>query len=172
MATMKSKSQHAKPKATVNSVYSEKGGMLNARSLGELPRNCEQVAHMRRGAVASSLCSNKSTHNPLFMVMEQSKLQDGGNSFVRTVTACPEPMCLLATNQQLDDLVRFCTNPDQFCVLSIDPTFSLGDFSVTCITYRNLLVTDKRTGQSPIMLGPLFVHQSKSYEVFNFLHLL
>jgi len=136
--------------------------------LGELPRNREQVAHMRCGAVASSLGSNKSSCDPLFTVMEQSKLQDGGNSFVCTVTTCPEPMCLLATNQQLDDLVRFCTNPDQFCVLSIDPTFSLGDFSVTCITCRNLLVTDKRTGQSPNMLGPLFVHQSKSYEVSNF----
>ena len=102
------------------------------------------------------------------MVMEQCKLQDGEDKFVRTVTACPELMCLLSTDQQLDDLVRFCTDPNEFCVLSIDPTFSLGDFSVTCITYRNLLVTDTRTSQSPIMLGPMSVHQSKSFKVYNF----
>jgi len=141
LATMKSKSQHARPKATISSVYADKGGILNASNLGELSRNRQQVAHMRHGGhITSSLCSNKSTRDPLFMVMEQSKLQDGEDSFVRTVTACPEPMCLLTTNWQLDDLVHFCTNPDQFCVLSVDPTFTLRDFSVTCITYRNLLV--------------------------------
>ena len=101
------------------------------------------------------------------MVMEQSKLCESGEKFVRVVTASPEPMCLLATDQQLDDIARFGTNPSRFCVLSIDPTFLLGDFSVTCITYRNLLVTDSHTGQSPIMLGPLFVHQCKSYSTYH-----
>ena len=50
---------------------------------------------------------------------------------------------------------------------SIHPTFSLGDFNATCITYRNLLVKDTQTGQSPTMLGPVFVHQSKSFEIYN-----
>ena len=100
--------------------------------------------------------------------MEQCKLQDGEDKFVRTVTACPKLMCLLFPDQQLDDLVCFCTNSDEFYVVTIDPTFSLGDHSVTCITYRNLLVTDTCTGQSPSMLGPMFVHQSKSFEVYDF----
>ena len=51
---------------------------------------------------------------------------------------------------------------------SIHPTFSLGDFNATCITYRNLLVKDTQTGQSPTMLGPVFVHQSKPYEIYNY----
>ena len=101
------------------------------------------------------------------MVMEQSKLCESGEKFVRVVTACPEPTCLLATDQQLDDIARFGTNPNRFCMLSIDPTFPLGDFSVTCITYRNLLVTDSHTGQSPVMLGPLFVHHCKSYSTYH-----
>ena len=116
---------------------------MKAKSLEELPRNRTQVSNVRRKFDStSSLCSKKSNRDPLFIVMEQSKIHDGKDKFVRTVTACPEPMCVLATNQQLNDLVRFCTNPSQFSVLSIDPTFSLGDFSVTCITYRNLLVTN------------------------------
>ena len=60
---------------------------------------------------------------------------------------------MLTTDHQLHDLVRFGTNPSNFCVLS---TFSLGHFSVTCITYHHLLVIDPRTDQSPIMLGPVF----------------
>ena len=140
---------------------------MHAKSQGELPRNHMQVSNAKRNNFTSlSLCSNKSLRDPLFVVMEQCKLQD--DKFVRTVTACPEPMCLLASDQQLDDLVCFCTDPKQFSVVSIDPTFSLGDFSVTCITYRNLLVKDTRTGQSPIMLGPVFVHQSKPYDFYTF----
>ena len=102
------------------------------------------------------------------MVMEQSKICESGDKFVRVVTASPEPMCILATDQQLADLVRFSTNYNYFCVLSIDPTFSLGDFNVTCITYRNLLVSDVQSGQHPILLGPVLVHQRKLFETYHF----
>ena len=43
--------------------------------------------------------------------------------FVSGVKAVPEPMCVLATDLQLDEMVRFCTDPTQFSVLCIDPTF-------------------------------------------------
>ena len=72
------------------------------------------------------------------VILELCKLQDG--KFLRTAAACPEPIFLLTSNQQLDDLVHFCSDPKQFSVLTVDPTFSLGDFSVTCISYRNVLV--------------------------------
>lgn len=98
--------------------------------------------------------------------MEQSKLC--GDNFVRIVTASPEPMCILATNSQLKDLERSSTNCNSFSIISIDPTFSLGDFSVTCITYRHLLLKDHRTGEPPIMLGPVFVHQRKTSETYHF----
>ena len=153
------------PKGAVNAVYSLEGGMINASCLGKLPRNREQVANMRCGNNVS-ICSNKGLKDPLFQVMEQSKLC--GDKFVRIVTASPEPMCVLANDQQLKDLERFATNHTQFRIVSIDPTFSLGDFSVTCITYRRLLVTDHRTGESPVMLGPVLVHQKKAFESYHF----
>ena len=169
MMMIKHESKSAGPKDTVCRVYNKQGGMMKAKSLGKLPRKRAQVANMKHSSdMTPSLCSKKTFRDPLFMVMEQCKSQDGKDKFVRTVTACPEPMCLLSTDLQLDDLVRFCTDPNEFCVLSVDPNFSLGDFSVTCITYHNLLVTDTRTSQSPIMLGPMLVHQSKSFEVYNF----
>ena len=140
---------------------------MAASSLGQLPRNREQVKNIRRKVNSQvPLCSRKSIRDPLFMVMEQSKLS--GDKFVRVVTASPEPMCILATDNQLDDLVRFATNPTLFSILSVDPTFCLGDFSVTCIAYRHLLVVDRSTSQSPTMLGPVLVHQKKSFETYHF----
>ena len=169
MNALKEEAQIHPPNQAVNVVYEEKGGMMGAKSLGELPRNRDQVSNIRR-SISSNLpiCSSKGVRDPLFMVMEQCKLCESGDKFVRVVTASPEPMCVLATDQQLNDLVRFATNPNKFCVLSIDPTFSLGDFSVTCIAYRNLLVIDSRTSESPIMLGPMLVHQRKLYATYYF----
>ena len=53
--------------------------------------------------------------------------------FVHAVETAPEPMCILATNQQLLDLEHFCTG-EEASVASTDPTFNLGLFSVTPIT--------------------------------------
>lgn len=39
---------------------------------------------------------------------------------------------------------------------------------MTFITYRHLLVTDCQTGESPVMLGTVFVHQKKAFESYHF----
>ena len=69
--------------------------------------------------------------------------------FFRSVEAAPEPMCILASRQQLVDMEHFCTG-DSSCVLSVDPTFNLEPFSITPITYQNLLVETVRNKQSNI----------------------
>ena len=89
--------------------------------------------------------------------------QTGTDKFVRDLKAFPEPAIVVATSQQLHDIARFCTNPEESCVLTVDPTFCLGDFDVTPTTYRNLLLKCKRTGQHPVMIGPTMIHYSKTY---------
>lgn len=60
---------------------------------------------------------------------------------------------------------RFCTS-SQSCVLSIDPTFNLGPFYVTPITYRNLLV--HKQGHHPVIMGPILIHRTKTFEPFYY----
>lgn len=72
--------------------------------------------------------------------MQQAKVDDHTGKFVRDCCPSPEPVFVLARHQQLDDLVRFCTVPANFAVLTVDPTFNLGDFDVTPTAYRNLLL--------------------------------
>ena len=71
--------------------------------------------------------------------MLQAHLEEGNEKFIRDVKAYPEPAIVLASEQQLFDLDRFCCNAAQFSILTVDPTFSLGDFDVTPTTYRHLL---------------------------------
>ena len=48
-----------------------------------------------------------------------------------------------------------------------ESTFSLGDFDVTPITYRNLLFESRRTGKPPICIGPVLIHR-KTYDTYLF----
>ena len=75
--------------------------------------------------------------------MLQCKSSNPSDAFVRTVVAAPEPMAVLCTDQQLDDMVRFLTNPAEFSIMGVDPTFNFGDFNATPIVYRNLLLVRK-----------------------------
>ena len=60
--------------------------------------------------------------------------------FVRDTRLAPKPAFLLARDRQLLDIKRFCTVPSGFSILTVDPTFKLGDFDVTPITYRHQLL--------------------------------
>uniref|UniRef100_A0A1X7SXK8 MULE transposase domain-containing protein n=1 Tax=Amphimedon queenslandica TaxID=400682 RepID=A0A1X7SXK8_AMPQE len=87
---------------------------------------------------------------------------------VQEVTCAPEPMAVLCTDQQLNDIVRFCVDPFNFCVFGIDPTFNLGDFSVTPLVYSHLLLQDRKTKHSPILFGPMLVHFHMLFSTYNY----
>ena len=94
------------------------------------------------------------TSDQLFTVMEQTYSDDPAHKFIRAVNAAPEPAVVVATDKQLHDVVRFCTSPIDFSVLTIDPTFSFGDFDVTLTTFCHLLLESKRYKQPPVFIGP------------------
>ena len=48
----------------------------------------------------------------------------------------------------------------------MDPTFCLGDFDVTVITYRHMMLTSRQTGSPPAMIGPLMIHYKKSFATY------
>ena len=104
-----------------------------------------------------------SVADELFVVMQHAYAQDTMNKFIRDIKMAPEPAIVLADDQQLADLQCFCTSSLDFGVLMVDPTFSLGDFDVTPITYRYLLLETRRNGQMPVFLGPILVHYKKMF---------
>ncbi len=70
----------------------------------------------------------------------------------------PEPAIVLADDRQLQDLVRFCTSSFDFGVLTVDPTFSLGAFDVTPISYRHLVLETTHYSHPLVFLGPVLTH--------------
>lgn len=53
-------------------------------------------------------------------------------------------------------------------MITIDPTFSLGAFDVTPVTYCNLLLETKRNKKPLIFLGPVLIHYKKSFASYLF----
>ena len=86
--------------------------------------------------------------------------RDPKNAFVRKVETSSDPCVVLATDHQLNDIQRFCTNPSQFSVLGVDPTFNFGKCYVTLTTYRHLLLRNK-DGTNPVRIGPTLIHHKK-----------
>ena len=156
----------AQPTNVYNRVFQECGGVVNASSCGSLPRNRKQITNIKQKALKGT----QSEKDPLFAVMEECKKEQSQvDPFLRIVQAAPDAMCLLASDRQLHDVARFCTHIDQCSILGIDPTFNLGEFSVTVTTYRHLQLIERRTRKPPVLLGPMLIHQKKTRESYYFL---
>ena len=142
--------QSSSPKVSISKVMKLKGGIVSAKYAAELPLSRQNVYDLHRQMKVKSFCSSRALsrgkgHDLLFVMMEQCKLTDKVNRYVQEVTCAPEPMAVLATEQQILDLEHFCCNPIEYCIMGVDPTFNLGDFSVTPIVYQHLLVEDKKS---------------------------
>lgn len=179
--TLPSTVQHIKsecvlnsPKEVVASVSSTAGGIVGAGYPGELPRNEQQVSNFKQRkprVVGADTAINMSVHteaNDLYTIMLQAHLEDTNKKFARDIKAYPEPAILLASDHQLNDVSRFCCDPFDYCVLTVDPTFSLGDFDVTPTTYRHLLLECRRSGKPPVMIGPTLIHYRKTFQTYLF----
>ena len=161
------------PKAIVSSISDKFGGIIGATGPGELPRNEKQISNFKRKISFESRSSKLPTqHNSsvddLFTVMQQAYSDDPLHRFVRAVNAAPEPAIVVATNSQLQNLVRFCTSSFEFSVMTIDPTFSLGEFDVTLTTFRHLFLQSKRYKQPSVFVGPACIHFKKTFSTYLF----
>ncbi len=165
MTKLKTASSKMCAKRALSFVASGAGGIVGAKSAGCLPRNRQQAKDMRRK-------NEGRDHDPLYSVMLMCKESEGKrnqDAYVRLVNAAPFPMMVLTFDWTLDDLVRFCTDPNQSSIVGVDPTFSLGAFEVTVTTYTHLMLRRKDDASKiPTMIGPLFVHLKKDFAAFHF----
>ncbi len=176
MTKLRETAQRLPPKLAVRKLCQDVGDVTGASSASQLPRSRQQAADCRRKLTygANSSVAPKSV-DPLFPLMIMCKESEGKKEkqqhFVRIVANSPEPMAVLAFEWTLEDLERFCTCEAQHTVLCVDPTFDLGSFHVTVMSYRHLMLASRRgseKGKHPVMLGPLFIHQRKQFSSYHF----
>ena len=152
------------PKAAVHVLYDKAGGVTNTNSLSELPRDRRQAINLKSHNHCTSGIASSKQKDLVYDLLEQHF--GSLNNFVRNVSFNDSVSCVLFTDQQLYDLERFCANTSSAntSVLGVDPTFNLGDFYVTVTTYENLLLINRKTGKHPVFIGPMLIHQRRTYE--------
>ena len=162
MKMIKSEMKSSGPKEVVSMVSAKVGGVMQAAAPGELPRGERQVINAKR-----ALRFKNEDMDELFVVMQKAKAED---TYVRDIKTSPDPAIVIASDGQLDDLVHFCAPPVgiESCIMTVDPTFSLGEFECTPVTYCQLLVQTRRGKVSPVFLGPVLIHYRKNFP--SFLH--
>ena len=115
--------------------------------------------------------STNEDKDDIFLLLTQLKDDYPGEGvFVQEVKFGKTPEVVLAFEQQLKDLARFCCNAVRFSIMGIDPTFNLGNFFVTVTTYKHLMVKQKSNNEHPVFIGPCFIHmQQETQTYFSFL---
>lgn len=117
-----------------------------------------QVYNSNRHVKRQEVDVTFSTDNPLLQVLAKAKEEQQGlmeDVFIREIPLFPEPIVFQGSEQQLADIVRFCTNPEAFCILGVDCTLQIADLYYTFTTYHNrMLTTDK--GVHPVCIDQAF----------------
>jgi hypothetical protein len=124
---------------------------MDAVAPGQLLRGEQQVRNLKH-----TFKSKFDDADELFTVMQSCK---SGDCYVRAVKAALDPAILIASDQQLNDMVRFRA------------TFCFGAFECIPTTYRHSLMITQRNQTSPIFLGPMLTHYCKNFPSFYFFHL-
>ena len=93
--------------------------------------------------------------------------------FVRFVghSSDKTPSIILFNDEQIRDIKNLCCNGKT--ILGFDKTFNLCNMHVTVSCFKQLSVVRQNTGEPPLFLGPVFVHDNSdvaTYTVF-FSHL-
>lgn len=160
--------QSEPPRIAIDVVRERHGGITKATSSAAQPRNIEQTYNIKKTQTSSCHTINQ---DPYMQVILQCKEQakDPSTQFIQHVKEAPKSAVVLATQQQLKDVIRFGTNPKKFCIFQVDETFNLGDFSVTSTTYEHLFLINKRSKTHPAMIGPLLVHQKRVKDSYKIL---
>ena len=162
------------PKCVVASLSAAAGGVLEATAPRQLPWGEKQIVNFKAKCSFDSRLSSfpgtsrDAAADDLFLIMQKAFTEDPSRKFVRAVNAAPEPAVVVTTDRQLQDLARFCTAAFEFSPLTVDPTFCLGEFDVTLITYRHLFLQSKRYKSPPVFVGPGCIHYKKSFATYLF----
>jgi len=78
------------------------------------------------------------------------------------------PSVILYDKRQLNDIKGFCFGGKAGSVLVFDKTYNLGAIYVTPSIYKNLALCRRWTNDSPMFLGPIFVHGHSDFDIYAY----
>ena len=93
------------------------------------------------------------------------ELYEDGGGIVNKTSASAVPR---HANMQLQDLVKFCCDPEHPSILGVDVTYNIVHFYVTTTVYNHSMLVTNATGSSPTFPGPFMIHTKETAEGFHY----
>ena len=148
------------PSSIYDELYEGGGGVIAKSASCTVPRDISQVKYER------AKLRKQHSKDTLAELIQTCKASKG--EFVHALQVSPSVRAVLATKSQLEDLVKFCCNPEEFSVFSVDVTYDIGEFFVTTTTYKHLMLVDRKSGSSPTLPGPFMIHTNEAADDFHY----
>ena len=148
--------------------------ITEAPSAAAVPRNIRQAKYSRTKALQQlpPYLKESIPRNEFHQLILDMKR--GTEQCIRSINQTPDSSMVVIGSDDQINLLRKCCVRDK-AVLNIDPTFNLGPFEVTSLTFKNTLLRKNHNtdgNSSPIILGPAMIHTKKdrkTYEQFFFI---
>ena len=121
---------------------------MDFKCTSDLPRSIDQIKYEHQKL------RQKTDVDGMATLLQMSK--DG--KFIYNLQRTPTPRMVVLTENVVDDVVQFCTDPESFTPFTIDTTFNVGPFYVTTTTYKHLKLVDQRSEKNPSLPGPALFH--------------
>lgn len=134
------------------------GGALAAKTPSDMPRGKQQIYDARR------LVQGNNDE-----VADMLKYARDKEDVVLHHADYPQDLWVLGTKAMCLEMTRSSTSDILSCPVYVDPTFNLGQFEVTPIVFKNVLLRSRRTGENPVFIGPTMIHHKKTYDEFSVL---
>ena len=166
LATLKEKCATLGPREAVRQTKASSGGVTKVESSAQMPRGLRQAKYLRKTVTSTQQqFGGRNDDDEVLSVLYRMKEED--SSFIRNVSIGKEGLSIvLASDVQLAEMEKFCIEEMMFAVMQIDPTFNLGPYECTPISYQNLLLERKSTGKPPVFVGPVLIHYKKDERTY------
>jgi len=145
--------------------------LLQQMDIDEAPRDSEVVRNKKRRDAKDRHVEGGMQHCANFadeMLAVINMMHT--DTFVRAVQATRKhvPSVILYDKHQLNDIKEFCFGGKEGSVLAFDKTYNLGAIYVTPSIYKNLARCRRRTNDSPMFLGPIFMHGHSDFDTYAY----
>ena len=117
--------------------------------------------------------ASENSSDAMWILLQKAKRDERiakSSIFITECRVYQDFFVVLASDRQLEELVRFSTDPQEFSIFCADPAFNIfedNNISLTVTTYRNLKLENKATSQPPVFIGPLLMHQHKDWKTYS-----
>ena len=139
----KTKKSAMGPAKIFHQTFEEKGGM-KMKAVSDVPRNARQVQYFR------TKFRQPQPEDQLSDLIEKARDDD----FIHSIQVVPSLRLVLSDARMVDDIKQFCCAPSDFSILGID-TYNVSEsIYLTPTSHTHLNLTDRRTGNHPLIPGP------------------